>query len=309
MFTDSHVHLYPEAINRDPSGWAARAGERHWATLCTRRRKGGQPVQGFPSLDELLRMMDEAGVERAILLGWYWEHLESCRLQNRFYADCVRAHPDRLSAFASVHHGAGRAGEAAALAELDWAREHGLCGLGELSPHSVGWPVDDPLLAAILERAGDWGWPVNLHVTEADSRPYPGKVETPLGDFLTLAKSHPRTRFILAHWGAGLVPFYFASPLSEARQDDRSPLPHNLYFDTAASPLIYDAGIWRKFVDAVGAERILFGSDYPLNLYPSLSAQPEMRRFVDELLEESGLTTEEIRVIGSDNARRLLGLR
>jgi len=241
--------------------------------------------------------MDEAEVERAVLLGWYWERLENCHLQNRFYAECIHAHPDRLSAFASVYPGQGGAGAVAALAELDWARENGLCGLGELSPHSVGWSVDDPILASILERAGDWGWPVNLHVTETDSRAYPGKVETPLGDFLKLAKAHPHTRFILAHWGAGL-PFVV-----------KTPLPQNLYFDTAASPLIYDTAVWAKFVESVGAERVLFGSDYPLNLYPAKNAQSEMRCFADELREESGLTTDEIRVIGSDNARSLLGLR
>jgi len=305
---DAHVHLYPDVINRDPSGWAERAGEPHWAMLCTRRRKNGQAVQAFPSVDELLRTMDEAGVERAVLLGWYWERLESCRLQNRFYAECVRAHPDRLSAFASVHPGKGREGAVAALAELGWAREHGFCGLGELSPHSVGWAVDDPILATILERAGDWGWPVNLHVTEADSRPYPGKVETPLGDFLTLAEAHPHTRFILAHWG-GLVPFYFAGPSLGARQEKPFSLPENLYFDTAASPLIYDTTVWARFVKSVGAERVLFGSDYPLNLYPAKNAQPEMRSFVDEFREQSGLTADEIRVIGGDNARSLLGLR
>jgi len=316
---DAHVHLYPDVINCDPSGWAVRAGERHWATLCTRRRKAGQAVQGFPSVDELLRTMDAAGVERAILLSWYWEHLESCRLQNRFYAECIRAHPDRLSAFASVHPGEGRAGEIDALADLDWARENGLCGMGELSPHSVGWPVDDPLLAAVLERAGDWGWPVNLHVTEADSRPFPGKIETPLGDFLTLAKAHPRTRFILAHWGGGLVPVsgrgevhsHSAGATQAASAESGTALPPNLFFDTAASPLIYGAGSrpWKAFVAAVGAERILFGSDYPLNLYPALNAQPEMRCFADALREESGLTPDEIRVIGGDNARSLLGLR
>jgi len=319
---DAHVHLYPDLINRDPSGWAVAAGERHWATLCTRRRKGGQPVQGFPRVDELLRQMDAAGVERAILVAWYWEHLESCRLQNRFYAACVRAHPDRISGFACVHPDEG---EAAALDELDWAHENGLCGVGELSPHSVGWPLDDPTLAAVLARAGDWGWPVNLHVTEPDSRPFPGKVETPLGDFLRLAAAHPRTRFILAHLGGGLVPFYFAgrceahghlrSQTEAARQNTALPppasLPQNLYFDTAAAPLIYGkraAQVLRDFVAAVGAERVLWGSDYPLNLYPALAAQPELRRFAAVLREDLGFTASEIRVIGGDNARSLLGL-
>src|SRR5580704_10473136 len=102
-FIDCHVHLYPLEINRDPAGWAAAAGEPHWAALCTRRRKDGRPVQGFPDLDRLLLDLDAAGIERAVLLGWYWEKPESCRSQNRFYAECVKLHPDRLSAFATVH--------------------------------------------------------------------------------------------------------------------------------------------------------------------------------------------------------------
>ena len=35
-------------------------------------------------------------------------------------------------------------------------------------------------------------------------RPYPGRVATPLEDFLGLAGRFPRVRFILAHWGGQL---------------------------------------------------------------------------------------------------------
>ena len=38
-----------------------------------------------------------------VLLGWYWESAETCAWQNRFYAACIRAHADRLSAFATFH--------------------------------------------------------------------------------------------------------------------------------------------------------------------------------------------------------------
>ena len=69
---DSHVHLYPAELNAEPAAWAAARGEAHWAKLCTRRRKDGAAVQGFPDVGELLREMDRAGVERAVLLGWYW---------------------------------------------------------------------------------------------------------------------------------------------------------------------------------------------------------------------------------------------
>lgn len=289
---DAHVHLYPPEVNRDPTAWAAAAGEFRWAVMHTRVRKNGRPVQTFPAVEGLLRAMDDAGVERAVLLGWYWERMASCRMQNRFYAECVRTHPDRLSAFATVHPGEGMT---AALEELAWARDAGMRGVGELSPHSVGWVMSDPVLAAVLQRAGEWGMPVNLHVTEPDSRDYPGKVETPLQDFAAIARKHAKTTFILAHWG-GRLPLVLDEPL-----------PPNLWFDTAATPLLYAQSFWREFVTKVGAERVLFGSDFPLNLYPAIDAEPNMTRLVAEV-HRSELTALQLKTVLADNARRLLKL-
>ena len=206
---DAHVHLYPPEANADPAGWAAARGEAHWATLCTRRRRDGRAVQGFPSADGLLHELDAAGIERAVLLGWYWENAATCAEQNRFFAATVRAHPDRLAAFATVQPAAGRA---ASLAEVRRAHSDGLAGLGELSPHSQGVAVDDEGWHAVLALAAELRLPVNLHVTDPASRPFPGRVETPLADFARLAKAHPSVTFILAHWGGGL-------PLAGPRQD------------------------------------------------------------------------------------------
>ena len=178
---DSHVHLYPPELNADPTAWAVKRGELHWAKLCTRRRKDAIAVQGFPCVEELLREMDRAGVERAVLLGWYWEQAETCPWQNRFYGKCVRAHPDRLLAYATIHPGAGHW---PTLGELHRARDEGLVGIGELSPHSQGYGVDDPVLREVLTLAADWKMPVNLHVTDPGSGKYPGRVETPLADFV-----------------------------------------------------------------------------------------------------------------------------
>jgi uncharacterized protein len=287
---DAHVHLYPPEINRDPAGWATAAGESHWATLCTRRRINGQPVQAFPTLDELLRAMDRVGVERSILLGWYWERPESCRIQNRFYAQCIAPHPDRLTAFASIHP---KAGAEAVRQEMEFARAAGFAGLGELSPHSEGVAVDDPVLAAILKRAGEWGWPVNLHVTDPDSRSYPGRVMTPLADFLELARSHDQTKFILAHWGGRL-------PLVT-----KHPIPTNIYYDTAASPLLYPQTFWREFCAEVAPDRVLFGSDYPLNLYPAIDSETDMSRLIAEV-HRSELSAAALQAVVHDNATALL---
>jgi len=70
--------------------------------LCTRRRRDGRGVQGFPGVDDLLRAMDAAAVARAVLLGWYWQCRNLCVAQP-LYAECVQAHPDRLSACATLH--------------------------------------------------------------------------------------------------------------------------------------------------------------------------------------------------------------
>lgn len=246
-------------------------------------------MQAFPNVDDLLREMDRAGIARAVLLGWYWENPETCTEQNRFYAGCVRAYPDRLAACATLHP---RAGLAAALAEVRRAQADGLSGLGELSPHSQGFGVDDPVFREVLTLAGELKLSVNLHVTDPDGRAYPGRVETPPGDFTRLAREFPRVTFVLAHWG-GLLPLRDPSALA---------LP-NLFYDTAASPLLYDEGVWRQFLAVVPSTQVLFGSDFPLNLYPKLDAEPGMSRFVAEA--RAGLTDEEARAVFGENARRL----
>ena len=291
---DAHVHLYPPEVNRDPAAWAAAYSETHWAALCTRRRKdvggeGRKPVQLFPTVDELLRDMDSAGIERSILLGWYWEKSESCVTQNRFYTACVRAHPDRLSAFATVHPAA----EKTALEEVRRARGEGLIGLGELSPHSQHISLADPTWRAILSLAGELRLPVNLHVTDPDSKPFPGRVATPLGDFIALAGEFPATTFILAHWGGGLA------------FDCENRSRQNLYFDTAASPLMYGREVWRRAADAVGMERIIFGSDNPLRLYPRTEAGTGLVSFMKEA--RASLSAKELAPVLGGSVVKLLG--
>jgi uncharacterized protein len=280
VIVDAHVHLYPPEVNRDPAGWAATAGEAHWATLCTRRRKDGKPVQTFPSLDQLLRDMDAAGVGKSVLLGWYWERPETCRWQNRFYAECIRVHPDRLAAFAAIH-------PAMLPDEVAWAEDAGFAGLGESSPHSQGFGLSDAGFRALVAEAGRRNLAVNLHVTDPDSKPYPGRVETPLADFVTLARDFPTTNLILAHWGGGL-----------AWSAEATSLP-NVWFDTAASPLLYGPEVWRR----TGGGRVLFGSDYPLVLYPRTELAPSTAGLLAEA-RGGGIPNA---VLGA-NAARLLGL-
>jgi len=283
---DAHVHLYPSEAGRDPVKWAAARGEKHWAELSTRRRKDDRPVQGFPSLSELLRDMNAAGIRRAVLLGWYWENHATCVEHNKFYASCLKAYPTRFAAFATVHPAAGEA----ALDEVRRARNAGFSGLGELSPHSQHVPLDDPIWRKILTLAGELKLPVNLHVTDPQSKPYPGRVDTPLSDFIGLAREFPGTKFILAHWGGGL-----------AFDAENRALP-NIYYDTAASPLLYGAVVWAKAPPG----RVLFGSDYPLRLYHADDPGVGLARFVAEA--KANVSPSEIERVFSGTTAKLLGI-
>ena len=78
----------------------------------------------------------------------------------------------------------------------------------------------------------------------------------------------------------------------------------NVYYDTAASPLLYDPGVFNLAVEAVGAEKLLYGSDYPLMLYPRLEKTPGFVRFIDEIREVVP-DTRVLSLILGGNARRL----
>jgi len=101
---------------------------------------------------------------------------------------------------------------------------------------------------------------------------------------------YPDLTIVCAHWGGGL-PFYALMP--EVKE-----VLKNVYFDTAASPFLYKPEVYQQVSQLVGADRILFGSDYPL------LAQS---RIVQEI-STADLTGEAKELILSGNARRLLGI-
>jgi predicted TIM-barrel fold metal-dependent hydrolase len=99
-------------------------------------------------------------------------------------------------------------------------------------------------------------------------------VETPLVDFVRLARDFPAVNFILAHWGGGL-----------AWAPEAMVLP-NVWFDTAASPLLYGPEVWGR----PHGGRVLFGSDYPLILYPKTESVPGVAGLLGEAVKAGAST-------------------
>jgi predicted TIM-barrel fold metal-dependent hydrolase len=287
---DAHVHAYPPEVAADPAGWGRSQGEPGWSACVA--PAGRRSIQGWADTARMIADMDGAGVASCVMLGWYWERQETCELQNRWYGDWVRGSAGRLLAFAAVQPRGGRG----AVDALERALDRGLCGVGEVLPQAQGFTIDDPWWRRVVEVAQERGVPVTLHATDPGAGPAAGP-KTPLEGYLRLAREHPRATFILAHWGGGMA---FRGPPAGA-----GPLPANVYFDTAASPLLYPPSVFRRAADLVGAGRIVYGSDYPLILHPRRSREPGFSAFLDEI-RASGLGEGELRDVLGGNIRRLL---
>lgn len=293
MVIDSHVHAYPAEIRRNPALWAQKANEPHWASLHL-SMDDRVSLQDWCGPEETVARMDRAGVDRALLVGWYWEQAASTDLQNQCLIEWCQKYHGRFHAFASIHSGLfGTEPVEDTLARL---RDRGFSGIGEIHPAIQGF---DPLRSPwreIMAWAESHQWPVLFHVTEPLGRPHPGTIETPLRCFLDLALRHPDLPIILAHYG-GLSFFQELNPFVRKRFK-------RVYYDTAASPLLYDDRVLRLACEVVGAEKVLWGTDFPLRIRRSQEAAG-----FDEWLERAraviGDPEWEKAVLG-ENLQRLL---
>ena len=281
MTIDFHTHIFPPWLQDQRERWLER--DATFGELYS------DPNAKLATVDDLLKAMDDDGIERAVVMGMGWTDASLAREVNDYLMDAVQNHPDRLIGFAGLNPAWGD--EAAR--EADRCARAGLRGIGELHPDTQGYDLgDERTMTPLLEVAQEHGLIITTHSSEPAGHLYSGKGNTTPGvlwRFVQNSQKFPNVRIVCAHWGGGL-PFYALMPeVKEALQ--------NVYFDTAASPFLYGADVFSTVERLVGADKILFGSDYPL-LRPS--------RLLKQL-DESGLpekTQEGIRTSGL----RLLGL-
>lgn len=279
MIVDSHIHLFPPEVSTDPVRWAKENGEWHWRELMCPEK--GTSLQDWPDIDRLIADMDHAGVDKAILQGWYWQNPRSCEMHNRFYLDCLQRYPDRLHATACWH----REVAPDPVAWLHKWLEQGFSGVGEMLPPVQGSSWLDEAWEGVCELLTGYGLPLMFHVTKPVGRDYPGKVSTPFSEIEAFLRKYPDQKVVLAHWG-GLLPMYRLHPSFTRLLD-------NVYVDTAASPLLYKSEIFQIFPQVFPADRILFGSDYPLRIYGRKQQCAGMSRFVSETRTDLPETIQE----------------
>lgn len=290
---DCHVHLFPPEIYRNFEKYASK--DTWFRTLMTKRPDGKGTEEFWADSEEALACADAAGVYGLVMQGWYWNDLGLQRMHNDYMAELIAKYPDRLRAFVSVNPKFG----AASLQEVERCVRLGFSGIGELGPGGNGYDFQDHQLIELVECAQAYHLPVCIHCGEPVGHRYPGRDTTSLAPLPDLARSYPDVAFILAHLGGGL-PFY------ELNRRIHKSMATNVYYDSAANPLLYDTRSLRIVTDLVGPERLLFGSDFPLNLYPSKNKQMDMTRFVQEIQHDAGLTEKELTLVMGENLRDLL---
>lgn len=271
MRIDTHIHLFPSEAGADPHTFASQYGEAHWLKLVAPDDRPS--IQGWADTETCLRHMDAAGIDIAVLQGWYWENPETCRLHNRLYADILEKWSDRFKAFACFHPEFLDSDSA----YLPSVVEQGFSGWGELLPQAQAYSMEDPRFVQLAEFAQKHGMWINFHATEPAGGQYPGRVDTPLQDYLEFAKKFPELQIILSHLGGGLA-FYAQNPGTRRHLK-------NVYFDTAAWPLIYSMEAAAAAIKLAGPRKCLYGTDYPLRTLPRNSLEDQMSKNLNAFLD------------------------
>lgn len=287
MIIDCHTHCYPEEVSSNPREWAEARGELHWAELVapTERRS----IQDWAGPERFLAEMDRCGVNRSVLLGWYWEHESTCRWHNEVIARWVRQAPKRFIGFAAILPNEN------VIEQLESAKAMGLRGVGELHPGVQGFDSENPCWQKMARWCSENNWAINCHATSESGKDHPSSVATPLKDYVKIARDYPELKLVLAHFGGGL-------PLRA-----EEPLPRNLYFDCAAIPLLYSMQTFRQIIDRIGSSHILYGSDYPLRVYPRKQKSAEMMTYLEAIRGEAGLSEAEMEAILGGNIEQVIG--
>ena len=245
MIIDFHTHLLPPSFNDRRGEIAAR--DRTFATLFA------DPQSTMATADDLLTAITEDGVDMAVALGFGWTNRDIARESNDYLLEAAASSKGRIIAFCSIDPAWG----IDALREVERCVAAGARGIGELHPSTQATKLaSDRGLASVMDYASKQGLPVVIHGSEPIGHNYLGKGDTHPAQLMALATRFPDAKIVAAHWGGGL-PFYAHMP------EVRSALT-NVYFDSAATPFLYDQGVFTTVASAVGADRMLFGSDFPL---------------------------------------------
>ena len=214
---------------------------------------GTNPSARIGSAEDLIASMDSAEVDVSVVAGFGWTNLEVARRSNDYLLESAAACPDRLVPACSANPLWGDA----AVREIERCFDAGARAVGELHADTQGWrDRDGAELDDLMQVTASRDGITIVHGSEPFGHRYSGKGSMTPDRLHALARRYPNNRFVFAHFGGGL-PWYSMMP--EVGSDLL-----NVWYDTAAALYLYQSNIYSATVSTVGADRLLFASDWPL---------------------------------------------
>jgi predicted TIM-barrel fold metal-dependent hydrolase len=241
-----------------------------------RRLHGDEP-------DELVAKLRRQNVEQA----WVGSfdallHRDVAAVNERLVQDCRQHGPGLLRPFGTVNP-----------TLPDWEEDlrrchevHHMPGI-RLHPNYHGYRLDSPAFARLLAQTSFRGLLVQVVLTMEDERTQHPACRVPHVDarpLTELLRKLPRLRLVLLN-------AFRAHNIEQVAGVMRA---GQLYVDIAT---LEGAGGVGRLVDAVGVQRVVFGSHYPLFYHESALLK----------LQESELPAPILRAVRTENAQRLVG--
>ena len=223
---DFHTHVYP-----DPIAHKAAQSIRDFYQI------GGANLDG--TVDLLLQTGKEAGISRYIILPVGLKPNQVGNINDFIYQQ-TQVVPE-FTGFGTLH-----AGMADLTDECERVLNMGLRGI-KMHPDSQEFPIDDPRLFPAYEILQGRA-PVMLHMGDTRyDHSHPRRLRRVLELF-------PNLEVVAAHFGG-----YSMHETAYQELKDK-----NCYFDVSSSMMFMEEGAAEHYIRAYGADRFVFGSDFPL---------------------------------------------
>ena len=232
-----------------------------------------EPLHWYDTGEKLASLMDEAGVDKAVVSAYLNMPGPDMTCLNRLYQS-AKPFGNKFMIFLRLDPWFGEA----CIRFLEKAvKEYPIKGVKLHPAHYTLYPYGD-LTVKLLRKAGDLGLPVLFHCGD-EMMCLPLQIGEAAG-------MCPETTMILAHMGG------YAHVKDAVRMAQKY---KNIYIDTSEVPVVSSV---RRVVKEVGADRVLFGSDAPC-------CDPMVEI---EKVKLAGLSEEEEELVFYKNAVRLMGL-
>lgn len=242
------------------------------------RPTGGNSI----TIDELLRCMDKAGVEKA--LTWiqppYWRYTEE---SNRYVYQATLDYPDRIVGFGWADPNCGLS------YALDEARrcieEYGFAGVKLNGAQNEFYIDDEKLALPIIDYVASARKVLAFHIGgDSPEHTHPFRLAK-------IARRYPDTTFLMVHMGGAHFHDFGNAAIEFAGQCPNITI---IGSTIRSQPLL-------KAIKTLGAHRVCFGSDAPFELI-----HVEVAKY--KALLDAELSKEDMDLVMAGNICRVLGV-